>query len=215
MSRALLALTLLAAVGAAGWWKLAQSSDDAPAPLAASPKAKQTPPAPPTTPPGVELPADDPNTSAEERSALAAPPPPPEPQGIEDGESAAPVQGDFSSKYEDFEPRLLRETLQQLESQLQRELDDAILPRFAEGRFEEHAISRDERRSVTDVLAEHTKGNPLCRAWPVFDPAGASNPTAQQNLIAVRVVCLDPSEHASLATLSDECAWLRAHAGVR
>lgn len=214
MPRALPLVVLLAALGVASWWWLSQdSSTVAHKQLAASPKPASAASA--STPQQVETPLEAPPSSARQRSELAPPPPPPEPQGIEDGAGAAPVQGDFSSKYKDFEPRQLREQLQRLEGELARELDNAILPRFADGRFNEHAVSRDERRSLMAVLAEHTKGDPLCRAWPVFDPADASNPTAQQTLIAVRVVCLERGEHASLAALVDECAWLRAQSSAK
>ncbi len=215
MPRTLLALVLLAALGVASWWWLSLDPAGASSPGAASPKAAAGSTQTPRDAQRPQEVATAPREEQRERSALAPPPPPPEPQGIEDGAGAAPVQGDFSSKYKDFEPRQLREQLQRLEGELARELDNAILPRFADGRFNEHAVSRDERRSLMAVLAEHTKGDPLCRAWPVFDPADASNPTAQQTLIAVRVVCLERGEHASLAALVDECAWLRAQSSAK
>ncbi len=215
MSRAITAFVLSAALCAAVWWWLPQDPDGAATARAASPAPMQTAAVTERGTERVEAPAEVEPSTVRQRSELAPPPPPPEPQGIEDGAPAAPVQGDFSWKYQHFDPRALEAQLQELERELQRELDGAIVSRLAEGRFIEHRVKRDERRGVMEVLAEHAKDDPLCRAWPVFDPADASNPTAQQTLIAVRVVCLERNEHAALATLADECAWLRARAGRR
>lgn len=208
MTRLMLALAALVALGAGAWWLSSDPAADS-APAARPQGAAQREP---TSQAPTTAPVESPSASAEragERSAAELSPPPPEPQGIEDGQPAAQVGRDFSWKYKELDQAELLQRLDALEAQVQQTLDGEMLPRFADGRFVEHRIERGESRTLAKVLSDFGSDDPWCRVWPVFDPAGASSPTAQQQLIAVRVVCLTPSEHPGLADLMDERAWLR------
>lgn len=209
MSRLLLAVVALVGVGAGAWWLSVEPSADSTS--VARPKSTSAPDEPADAPKLAPFAAEPTRTgSTTERSAAAPPAPPPEPQGLEDGGAAGQVGRDFSWKYQDIAEADLGQRLSALESQLQQALDVEMLPRFADGRFVEHRIERGETRSIAEVLAQFGGDDPWCRVWPVFDPAGAGSPTAQQQLIAVRVVCLTRSEHQALADLMDERAWLRS-----
>ncbi len=213
MWRFFLALLVLAGAGAGAWWLV----NDGPSFAQAAEPARESSPTPlPAPAADLSLASDAANLGAAEataassaRSATPPTPAPPEAQGLEDGGEAPAPNLDFGWKYGDWSEGEMEQRLATLESELQLALDREFLPRFEQGRFDERAIGADDKRSVAEVLAEHGADDPLCRVWPVFDPSGASSPTAEQRLIAVRIVCLSRAEFAHLAALADERSWLR------
>jgi hypothetical protein len=209
MWRFLLALIVLASAGGGAWWLVNEAPEQAEAAAPADERALLPAAA---SAANVELEQDTglaASSAAPERNAAPPAPAPPEPQGIEDGAGAPEPELDFGWKYGGWSEAELKARLATLESELQLALDREFLPRFEQGRFDERRVARDDKRSVQEVLAEHGADDPLCRVWPVFDPASASGPTAEQRLLSVRVVCLSRSEFAGLAAQADERRWLR------
>jgi hypothetical protein len=213
MWRFFLALLVLAGAGAGAWWLV----NDSPSFAQAAEPAREDALTPlPARAADLSLAADaatpGSGSAAADASARNATPPtpaPPEPQGLEDGGEAPAPNLDFGWKYGGWSEGEMTQRLATLEGELQLALDREFRPRLEQGRYDERAIGADDKRSVAEVLAEHGADDPLCRVWPVFDPSGASSPTAEQRLIAVRILCLSRAEFAHLAELADERSWLR------
>lgn len=209
MWRFVLALFVLAGVGAAAWLMVNDSTGlaEAGGPREAA-QATRTDGAV-----ALQAPAADPIAAAEVAQArveAAPPPPPPEPQGFEDGAPPSTPNADFSWKYAQHEDGELEARLADLDRELKRTLDREFASAFKNGDYVEHGIAPDDRRSVEQLMHDFDGGDPLCRAQILSSSNTSPDGTPTVRYTAAQVACLSRDAHPHLASMLDEQRWLRS-----